>query len=357
MRSSTFSSSIYIAVVVAVIAAGLAGIEYAVRKMPSVYCKAELDEFYGCSNFRLIKKYLGGTTDRVLLGDSRLEYMVDYKGFEDYSIPALVPFEILKVTQYLTSTRDINHAVIGIGAHYFQDKKNTRTWDVIPDTTFSKQVLPWPVFAFEPALTSGLRQYLWDSAFNRELPNVEGREMFTDDALDEQDRKRQRANRERGEASGLDKLWWQQYPLVLEPHKWETTTQRKRNERAATRFRFFYPRADYKTIDEHESLNELFDLIEEKEIDVCFFAFPYSKEFLAAVENPKFPLYREVEVYIRSMVEARGFRYIDAAEINLGLTTHHFRDGDHLLKPVIEAMTPAVVDVCFPDIPAVASPQ
>ncbi len=352
MRSSTFSSSTYIFAVLAIVVAGLAGIELAVRKMPSVYCKAELDQLYGCSNFRPIKHYLGGTTDRVLLGDSRLEYMVDYKGFEDYSIPALVPSEILKVTEYLTSTRQINHALIGIGAHYFQDKTRTRTWDVIPDTTFDRQLFPWPVFAFEPALTSGLRQYLWDSAFNRKLPTVAGRKMLTDKGLDEHDRLRQQANRAKGEASGLEKLWWQEYPLVLEPHKWELSSQRARNERAGRRFRFFYPRQNYRNIDEHDSLVALFDLIDEKGIDACFFSFPYAEEFLAAVENPKYPLYREVEIYIRELVEARGFRYIDADELDFGLTTHHFRDGDHLLKPVIEALTPAVVDSCFPDIPA-----
>jgi len=350
MRSSTFSSSVYVALVLGLLIAGLVGIEAAVRKMPSVYCKAELDEFYGCSNFRLIKKYFGGTTDRVLLGDSRLEYMVDYNGFEDYSIPALVPSEILKVTEYLVAKREINHALIGVGAHYFQDKTRTRTWDVIPDTSFSRQILPWPIYAFEPALTSGLRQYLWDSAFNRKIPDVEGREMFSDDVLDEQNRERRAANRARGEASGLKKLWWQQYPLALEPHKWETSRQRDRNVRAGKRFRFFYPRLNYTTIDEHQSLEKLLDLIEGEGIDACFFAFPYSEEFRAAIDNPKFPLYGEVETYIRKMIEARGFRYIDFTELDLGLTTHYFRDGDHLLKPVIEALTPAVVDSCFPDL-------
>jgi len=348
MRSSTFSSSVYIVVVLGLLVAGLIGIETAVRKMPSVYCKAELDEFYGCSNFIPIKKYFGGTTDRVLLGDSRLEYMVNYNGFEDYSIPALVPSEILKVTEYLVSKREINHALIGVGAHYFQDKTRTRTWDVIPDTSFSRQVLPGPVFAFEPALTSGLRQYLWDSAFGRDLPDVEKREMFSDEDLEKRNRDRRAANRARGEASGLEKLWWQEYPLALEPHKWEQSSQRDRNVRAANRFRFFYPRLKYTEIDEHESLVQLLDLIQAENIDACFFAFPYSREFRAAIDNPKFPLYREVEGYIRKMIEARGLRYIDFTELEFGLTTHHFRDGDHLLKPVIEALTPAVVDGCFP---------
>lgn len=137
---------------------------------------------------------------------------------------------------------------------------------------------------------------------------------------------------------------------MLEKTKWQSGTQSDRNKRAADRFRYFYPPENYRTIDEHQSLIEFLDLVRDSGIDACFIRFPTAPEFEAAMHNPKFPRYLEARKYVRSLVEQRGLRYFDAPDLELGLKRRHFRDGDHLLKPVIEQLTRPLVESCFPDL-------
>ena len=355
MRSSTFSSSAsrwYLAALLLALVAAVIAIEFAVRSMPSVYCKAEVNHFYGCSNFRQIKRYFGEPdVNRVFIGDSRLEYMIDYKGFRDYSIPAVVPSEMLLTLKFLLERRDLDRVIIGLDAHHLQNKRRTRTWDVLPDGTFGKQKFPFPIYALEPALTVGLKKYLWDLIFRRPLPKVEGHVMYTDKQLDIRTAERQRKQREANQKGSWDNLrWWQKEPLVLERNVWSKISQGTRNDRARKRFRFFYPHKNYKNIDEHAALIEFLDLIKEQNINACFVRFPQAPEYVSLIQDPKSPRYAEVQRYIISLLVNRDLKFIDTAKLNLGLTRGEFRDADHLLIPTIEALTPAIVESCFPEL-------
>lgn len=201
MRSSTSSSKplTFVALTLGLILAGVVGIEMLVRGMPSAWCKVELGEYYGCSTFMPTKRIFKGQTSRVLIGDSRLEYMLPYKGFEDYSIPALVPSEIKQILEYLLKTRKVEKAIIGIGGHYLQDKSRTRTWDVITEKNFGRQVFPFPVYALEPALTGGFKNYLRKSLTGGELPKLQGKQLFTDKDYAVMDRERREKQQSHGE--------------------------------------------------------------------------------------------------------------------------------------------------------------
>jgi len=48
--------------------------------------------------------------------------------------------------------------------------------------------------------------------------------------------------------------------------------------------------------------------------------------------------------------------YMDMVDMDFGLTKRDFRDSDHLLIQVIEAMTPGIVDKCFPDLSTDTTP-
>jgi len=349
MRSPRLPSRFYLALVVTLLLAVLVGVELAVRKMPHAYCKAAVDNIWGCSSYKSLKRYLADENSRFFLGDSHVEFMVDFNGFRDYSMPAMLPSEMHPILEYLVRTREVEHVLIGLSAHHLQDKRKTRSFDILSDGTLMRQVLPFPVYALEPALTVGIKNFIWDSLFGRPLPRINGQQMYTDEELQAQMEERWKKQSEAARAvPDSEKLWWQKEALVLDATHWQKKTPKQRNDWALRRFRQHYPHASYKDIDEHKSLVALLDLIEKHELDVCFVRFPHADEWEALAELKQFSRYKKVKAYVREMVEQRNIRYLDTESLDLQLTTEHFRDSDHLLVPVIEALTPTITNACFP---------
>jgi len=268
----------------------------------------------------------------------------------------MLPLEMHAILEYLVRTRKVEHVLIGLSAHHLQDKRKTRQFDILSDGSLTRQFMPFPVYAFEPALTVGLKNYIWDSLFGRPMPKINGEQMYTEEELEAQKKERWRqqsiAAREVPES---EKLWWQKEALVLEPTHWQKKNPKQRRDWALRRFRQHYPHESYKSIDEHDNLVALMDVIEQNDIDVCFVRFPHSEEWEGLAELEQFSRYLEVKTYVRELVEQRNFRYLDTDSLDLQLTTEHFRDSDHLLVPVIEALTPTITNACFPELAPVDS--
>ncbi len=343
----------YLLLVIAALLLTLIGIEIAVRTMPHAYCKAEVDNIYGCASYKSLKRYLGDKNSRFYLGDSHVEFMVDYNGFRDYSMPAMLPTEMLYIMQYLVRSRTVEHVLIGLSAHHLQDKEKTRLHGILDEGTLSRQFLPFPVFALEPALTVGIKKYIWDTLFGRPLPKVEGKPSFTEEQLDQQREQRWRDQQAAGEkATDKSALWWQSYPLILEPTHWQKKTQKLRKDWALRRFLRHYPPENFDQIDEYHAIVGLLDLLQENDIKACFVRFPHSKEWEDLAELPQFERYKQAKALVRQLVEERNYYYLDTEALDFQLTTEYFRDSDHLLVPVIEKLTPVIVDTCFPGLPA-----
>lgn len=347
-----FSAKTYLLLLVAAVLVSLVCLEFAVRKMPHAYCKAEVDSIYGCASFKSIKRYLGDRNSRFYLGDSHVEYMVDYNGFRDYSVPAMLPSEMLYIMKYLVRSRDVKHVVIGLSAHHLQDKRRTRQLPILDPGTLSRQYFPFPIYTLEPVLTVGLKKYLWDTLFNRPLPSIDGQQMYTEEELEQQKKQRwadqSLASQKAGDAK---KLWWQDEALVLEETHWQQKNPKQRNDWALPRFRRHYPHADFKETDEHDSLVGLLDLLDAHEIKACFVNFPHAEIWKELAALPEFSRHNVVKDYLRKLIERRNYYYLDTDALDLNLTTEHFRDSDHLLIPVIEQLTPVIVDTCFPNLP------
>lgn len=343
----------YLFILIAALLLTLVGIEKAVRAMPHAYCKAEVDNIYGCASYQSLKRYLGDDNSRFFLGDSHVEFMVDFNGFRDYSMPAMLPTEMLYIMRYLVRSRKVEHVVIGLSAHHLQDKKKTRLHGILDEGTLTRQILPFPVFALEPALTVGLKKYVWDRLFGRPLPKVEDKPSYTDEQIEQQREQRWRDQQIAGEKAG-DKtaLWWQSYPLILEPTHWQKKTPKARKDWALRRFLRHYPPENFDQIDEYQAMVDLLELIKQNDINACFVRFPHSQEWENLAELPQFQRYKKAKTLVRNLVEEYSFFYLDTASLDLQLTTEHFRDSDHLLVPVIEKLTPVITQACFPNLPA-----